>query len=62
MWNKRREEEPARPVPQGPSAPPAAPSFAEPKKEAPTMSSMPSGRFEPESRGSGSSATIGKAV
>jgi cytoskeletal protein CcmA (bactofilin family) len=58
MWNKRREEEPARPfAPTGPSAPPAAPSFAEPKKEATTMSSMPT---MPEGRGG--SATIGKAV
>src|ERR1051325_4670525 len=61
MWNKRRDEEPARPLnPPSPSAPPAAPSFAEPKKEATTMSSMPTGRIEPESRGG--SATIGKAV
>jgi cytoskeletal protein CcmA (bactofilin family) len=60
MWNKRREEEPVRPfAPTSPSTPPAAPSFAEPKKEATTMSSMPTGR-EPESRGG--SATIGKAV
>src|ERR1044071_1212294 len=61
MWNKRRDEEPARPYnPPVPSAPPTAPSFAEPKKETTTMSSTPSGRFEPESRGN--SATIGKAV
>src|SRR3954468_22567856 len=61
MWNKRREDEPVRSfTPTGPSAPPAAPSFAEPKKEATTMSSMPTGRFEPENRGG--SATIGKAV
>jgi cytoskeletal protein CcmA (bactofilin family) len=60
MWNKRRDEEPARPFnPTGPIAPAAAPSFAEPKKEATTMSSLPTGR-EPESRGG--SATIGKAV
>jgi len=60
MWNKRREEEPARPfIPTGPSAPAVAPSFAEPKKEATTMSNLPTGR-EPESRGG--SATIGKAV
>jgi cytoskeletal protein CcmA (bactofilin family) len=59
MWNKRRDEEPARPfAPTGPSTPPAAPSFAEPKKEATTMSNMPTGR-EPER---GGSATIGKAV
>src|SRR3954452_20323744 len=60
MWNKRRDEEPVRPfTPTGPSAPPAAPSFAESKKEPTTMSNMPTGR-EPESRGG--SATIGKAV
>src|SRR3954464_8191933 len=60
MWNKRRDEEPVRPfTPTGPSAPPAAPSFAEPKKEPTTMSSMPTAR-EPESKGG--SATIGKAV
>jgi cytoskeletal protein CcmA (bactofilin family) len=61
MWNKRRDEEPAKPYnPPVPSAPPTAPSFAEPKKETTTMSSTPSGRFESESRGG--SATIGKAV
>lgn len=61
MWNKRREEEPARSFnPPGPSVPPATPVFAEPKKETTTMSSMPTGRFEPEARGG--SATIGKAV
>jgi cytoskeletal protein CcmA (bactofilin family) len=58
MWNKRRDEEPARAyTPPAPAAPPAAPSFAEPKKETTTMS-MPSGRFDQEPR----SATIGKAV
>jgi cytoskeletal protein CcmA (bactofilin family) len=58
MWNKRRDEEPARAyTPPAPAAPPAAPSFAEPKKETTTMS-MPSGRHEQEPR----SATIGKAV
>ena len=61
MWNKRREEEPSRPyAPPASSAPTAAPSYAEPKKETTTMSSMPSGRFEPDTRGG--SATIGKAV
>ena len=60
MWNKRRDEEPVRPyAPATPSAPPAVPSYAEPKKETTTMS-MPSGRYEPEARGS--QATIGKAV
>jgi cytoskeletal protein CcmA (bactofilin family) len=59
MWNKRRDEEPARPfIPTGSSAPAAAPSFAEPKKEA-TMSNLPTGR---ESEFRGGSATIGKAV
>ena len=58
MWNKRRDEEPARAyTPPAPAATPAAPSFAEPKKETTTMS-MPSGRFDQEPR----SATIGKAV
>ncbi len=64
VWNKqRREEEPSRPlntntIRPAPSAPPV-----EAKKEATTlssMSSMPVGRMEPESRGG--SATIGKAV
>src|SRR5579863_10425152 len=67
MWNKRRDEEaPKTPYsPPGPSvAPtaPVAPSSFEPKKETTTMSSMPVNRFEPESRGGGNSATIGKAV
>jgi cytoskeletal protein CcmA (bactofilin family) len=60
MWNKqRRDEEPARPFnPTGPSTPPPAPSFAEPKKEATTMSNMPTVRTD-DGR---NSATIGKAV
>ncbi len=65
MWNKKRDEEPARPlVPPAarqvpPAAPvPVAPTSFEPKKEATPVSSMP-GRIEPENR---SSATIGKAV
>src|SRR5437764_8216294 len=57
MWNKRREEEPERPVP-APVVPRAA--VFEPKKEATPVSSMPPARFEPENRGG--SATIGKAV
>jgi len=65
MWNKKRDEEPARPLvpPAARQAPPAAPvpvaptSF-EPQKEATSVSSMP-GRIESENRGS---ATIGKAV
>jgi cytoskeletal protein CcmA (bactofilin family) len=62
MWNKRRDDEPPRPiVPNVPATP--APSPVEPKKEAIPMSSMPSGRFEPEHRSSsGGVATIGKAV
>lgn len=67
MWNKRKDEEPSRPsyTPPAPSvAPlaPVAPSSLEPKKETTTVSSMPVNRFEPENRGGGSSATIGKAV
>jgi cytoskeletal protein CcmA (bactofilin family) len=63
MWNKRREDEPARPpAPPAPSVTPApvAPVPQEPKKEATHVSSMPVGRYEPDARGG--SATIGKAV
>src|SRR5438045_3791477 len=63
MWNKRRDEEPARITnPPGPSISPApvAPIPQETKKEAIPVSS-PAGRLEPENR-SGGSATIGKAV
>jgi len=65
MWNKKRDEEPARPfVPSRPTVPaapvPVAPGPFESKKEATPVSSMPvGGRMEPENRGS---ATIGKAV
>jgi cytoskeletal protein CcmA (bactofilin family) len=66
MWNKKRDEEPARPLippagrPVAPAAPiSVAPSPMELKKEATPVSSMPGGKMEPESRGS---ATIGKAV
>ncbi len=65
MWNKRRDEEPSRPlIPPAPSPPPAtvAPASVEPKKESIPVSSMPVGRFEPEGRSGGGSATIGKAV
>jgi cytoskeletal protein CcmA (bactofilin family) len=69
MWNKRRDEEPPpAPKPYTPPAPsvaqpaPVAPSSLEPKKEATTVSSMPVNRFEPDSRATGNSATIGKAV
>jgi cytoskeletal protein CcmA (bactofilin family) len=61
MWNKKRDEEPPRPFSPPPVQPAAAaPKVVEPKKEANNVSSMPPGRFEPESRGG--SATIGKAV
>ncbi len=67
MWNKRREEEPSKPV-NPPSVAPPAPAAAVPvtpkppevKKEAMPVSTTPMGRVEPESRGG--SATIGKAV
>lgn len=59
MWNKKRDEDPPKSY-SPPPAPPAAPKVVEPKKEATIVSSMPPGRFEPESRGG--SATIGKAV
>jgi cytoskeletal protein CcmA (bactofilin family) len=65
MWNnKRRDEEP--PKPYNPPAPPppmtVAPSPVEPKKETIPVSSMSPVKFETESRGSGNSASIGKAV
>ena len=67
MWNKRREDEPSKPViptggaSAGPGAPaPTTPNPVEIKKEAIPVSSTPMGRIEPESRGG--SATIGKAV
>ena len=66
MWNKKRDEEPQRPLvppaarPATPAAPvPVAPTSFEPQKEATPVSSMPVGRVESEARGS---ATIGKAV
>jgi len=66
MWNKRREDEVFRPVappsqsPVGTAAA-VAPNPVEVRKEAPSVSSTPSGRFDPDpSRGG--SATIGKAV
>lgn len=72
MWNKRREEEPARPYTPPTPAPPAPVSPAptpvafppvELKKETAPVSSMPVGRYEPEPRGTaGGSASIGKAV
>ena len=61
MWNKqRRDEEPARSFTPSLSPIPPAASPAEPKKEAVTVSSLPTRSFEPER--SGGSATIGKAV
>src|SRR5271157_4108848 len=63
MWNKRRDEEPTKPYsPPSPAiAPgPIAPGPIEPKKENTAVSSMPQGRFEPETRGG--AASIGKAV
>jgi cytoskeletal protein CcmA (bactofilin family) len=66
MWNKRRDEEPAKPYSPSNTSytppTPVAPSPVEPKKEATTVSSMPMNRFEPDTRGSGNQATIGKAV
>ncbi len=69
MWNKRRDEEPAKPyIPSGPA--PAAPSNpstlapnpTETRKETSPVSSMPVGRFDPEPRSTPGQATIGKAV
>jgi len=65
MWNKRREEEPLRPLPPAshqpmPVATPAAPSYTETKKEAAPVSSTPSGRFDADVRSG--LASIGKAV
>lgn len=62
MWNKRRDEEPARPSspPAGPATPPVAqPSPVETKKEITSVSSTPAGRPDPYSNGA---ASIGKAV
>jgi cytoskeletal protein CcmA (bactofilin family) len=70
MWNKRREDEvpkpvvPPSPIPVGAPAPvPPSPVEAkkvETKKEAPSVSSTPVGRFDSDARGG--SASIGKAV
>jgi cytoskeletal protein CcmA (bactofilin family) len=60
MWNKRRDEEPTRPYAPPPSPAPIAPSPIEPKKEITPVSSMPMGKFEPQSPAG--SASIGKAV
>src|SRR5271165_6747020 len=57
MWNKR--EEPPRQY-NPPTPAPVIPSPIETKKETSPVSTVPTGRFEPESRGV--SATIGKAV
>src|ERR1700689_1525803 len=60
MWNKRRDEEPQRPFAPPPSPAPVAPSPIQPKKEITPVSSMPMGKFEPQSPAG--SASIGKAV
>jgi cytoskeletal protein CcmA (bactofilin family) len=60
MWNKRRDEEPQRPFAPPPSPAPVAPSPILPKKEITPVSSMPMGKFEPQSPTG--SASIGKAV
>src|SRR5271155_1986304 len=60
MWNKRRDEEPVRPYAPPPSTAPVAPSPIETKKEITPVSSMPMGKFEPQSPAG--SASIGKAV
>lgn len=63
MWNKKRDEEPARPYappPRPTPAPEAAPIPIEPKKEITPVSSTPMGKYEPA--GNSASATIGKAV
>src|ERR1017187_10596820 len=62
MWNKRRDEEPPKPISQGitPSLAQPAANPVEVKKEATPMSSMPVRTFEPEGRGG--AATIGKSV
>ncbi len=69
MWNKRRDEEPPKsyfppgPAPAAPSNPaPLAPHPTETRKETSPVSSMPSGRFEPEARAATGQASIGKAV
>lgn len=62
MWNKRRDEEPPKPVSQGMAFSPAppAPNPVEAKKEATPLSSTPVRTFEPETRSG--AATIGKSV
>ena len=60
MWNKRRDEEPQKPYAPPPSPAPVAPSPIQPKKEITPVSSMPMGKFEPQSPAG--SASIGKAV
>ena len=59
MWNKRRDDEPPKPIAPAAHAPMAS-SPVEPKKESTPMSSIPGGRFEPGPRGG--IATIGKSV
>ncbi len=61
MWNKKREDEPQRPLytPPSPTTSASLNNPADVRKEMP-LSSMPPARFEPETRGG--AATIGKAV
>ena len=61
MWNKKREDEPQRPLYTPPTPAPSAPANnpVDLRKETP-VSSMPPARFEPETRGG--AASIGKAV
>ena len=60
MWNKRREDEPAKPY----APPQAAPTAQNPvaAKEPAPMSSMPVGRMDADAHRGANSATIGKAV
>jgi cytoskeletal protein CcmA (bactofilin family) len=60
MWNKRRDEEPQKSYAPPPSPAPVAPSPIQPKKEITPVSSMPMGKFEPQTPAG--SASIGKAV
>jgi cytoskeletal protein CcmA (bactofilin family) len=66
MWNKRREDDVLKPVaPPSPSpvgvTAPVAPAPLEVKKEAPSVSTTPVGRFDSDAS-RGGPASIGKAV
>jgi cytoskeletal protein CcmA (bactofilin family) len=61
MWNKRRDDGPARPLNPIDSTIPNTIARPDVKKETTTMANMPSAGSEPEGRGI-RSATIGKAV